>query len=148
MHEKIQNILKVSLLLGAVYLFVDAAIHFFDIKLLDVGSNWPAPAVAYARLLDKISGVFISTIAAIILVIHKDPKKYKAIVYLSGVGALLLGASFIYLCMSIDYSRIFSFLPSLSFWLPYYKEYLFLEAGALICYSALVYLWFRSRPDA
>lgn len=148
MHKKFQNILKVFLLLGAVYLSADAAVHFLDIKLIDIGSSWSASALAYARLLDKVAGVFIFLTAAIIFVIQKDPKKYKAIIYLSGVGSLLLGASFIYLGISTDYLRVFSAFPSLSFWIPSYKNFLFLEAGALICYSAVVYLWFRSRPDA
>ncbi len=148
MHKKVQNILKAFLFLGAIYLSVDAIIHFFDIKLLDIGSSWPVSALAYARLLDKVAGVFILLTAAIVFVMHRDPKKYKAMVYLSGVGAFLLGASFIYLVMSTGYLRVFSSSPSLSFWIPNYKEFLFLEAGVLICYSLLVYLWFRSRPDA
>lgn len=148
MHKKVQNILKAFLFFGAIYLSADATIHFFDIKLVDVGRNWPVSAIAYARLLDKVAGVFILLTAAIVFAMHRDPKKYKVMVYLSGVGALLLGASFIYLGMSTDYLHVFSSSPALSFWIPNYKEFLFLEAGALICYSLLVYLWFRSRPDA
>ncbi len=148
MHKKVQNMLKACLLFGAVYLCADALIHFLDIKLIDIGSNWPASALAYVHLLDKVAGVFILLTAAIVFAIHRDPKKYKTIIYLSGVGALLLGASFIYLGMSTDYRSIFSAFPSLAFWIPSYKEFLFWEAGALICYSVIVYLWFRSRPDA
>ncbi|MDO8573802.1 MAG: hypothetical protein Q7R77_03560 [Candidatus Daviesbacteria bacterium] len=148
MHKKVQNILKMFLFLGAVYFFVDGFIHFFDIKLLNVGNSWPASALAYARLLDKVTGVFILLTAATLFVIRRDPKKYKAIIYLSAVGTLLLGVSFIYLGLSTDYSIVFSLMPSLVVWLPFYGQYLLLEAGALICYSLLVYLWFRSRPDA
>lgn len=148
MHKRVQNILRACLLFGAVYLCAEALIHFFDMKLGDADSSWPASALAYARLMDKVAGVFILLVAGIFFVIRRDPKKYKAIIYLSGVGSLLLGVSFIYLGASTDYLHIFSTFPSLSFWIPAYKEYLYLEAGTLICYSVLVYLWFRSRPDA
>ncbi|MDD5147578.1 MAG: hypothetical protein PHV63_03490 [Candidatus Daviesbacteria bacterium] len=145
MHKRIQNILRSFLVLGAIYLLADAFIHFFDIKLVDVNNNWPASAIVYARLLDKISGAFMLLIAIIVFVIHKDLEKYRLVVYLSAIWTFFLGLTFIYLNMSTDYSRIFNFLPSLSFWMPFYREYLLLESGALIFYSAIVYLWFKTR---
>lgn len=146
MHKKIQNILRSFLVLGAIYLLADAFIHFFDIKLVDVDNNWSASALVYARLLGKISGMFMLLTATVVFVIHQDLEKYRLIVYLSAIWTFLLGLTFIYLSMSTDYFRIFNFLPSLSFWLPFYREYLLLESGALIFYSAIVYLWFKTRP--
>ncbi|MDD5416306.1 MAG: hypothetical protein PHE48_04910 [Candidatus Daviesbacteria bacterium] len=145
MHKKIQNILKIFLVLGAIYLLADAFIHFFDFKLTDVNNDWPISALVYAQLLDKISGAFMLLIAIIVFVIHKDLEKYRLVVYLSAVWTFFLGLTFIYLSMSTDYLHIFNFLPSLSFWLPFYREYLLLESGALIFYSAIVYLWFKTR---
>lgn len=146
MHKKIQNLLKSFLVLGAIYLLADGLIHFFDIKLRDVSGNWPASALVYARLLDKISGIFMLLIATVMFVIHQDPEKYRPIVYLSAVWTFFLGLTFIYLSVSTDYSHIFNLLPSLSFWIPFYREYLLLESGVLIFYSTIVYLWFKIRP--
>lgn len=145
MHKKIQKVLQIALFLSAIYFFLDASIHFFDVKLFDVRNSWPVSAVAYARLLDKISGTLILLPVIIALIIYRDLEKYKTIVYLSGVWALLLSTTFIYLGLSTDYSRVFGSFFSLSVWLPFYREYLFIEAGCLIFYSVLVYLWFRTR---
>jgi len=145
MHRMIHSLLKGFLLFGAIYLFFDSLIHFFDIKLLDVNNTWPLSAIAYAHLLDKVSGAFSLLIAIIAFVLHKNLEEYRVIVYCSAVWTLFLGFTFIFLGLSTDYSRAFDFIPSLSFWLPFYRQYLFLEAGALIFYSMVVFLWFRSR---
>lgn len=144
MHKKIEKVLQVALFLTAVYLFLDAAIHFFDIKLFDVRNTWPVAAISYARLLDKISGSFILLSVIIGLVICRNLEKYKIIVYLFAIWALFLAVVLIYLGLSTDYLHDSSFLASLSFWLPFYRQYLFLEAGWLIFDSLLVYLWFRT----
>ncbi len=145
MYGKSRCLLKGLLLLGAIYLFFDSLIHFFDIKLLDVKNAWPLSAIEYAHLLDKVSGAFILLIAIIAFVLHKNLEKYRVIVYFSAVWTLFLGLTFIFLGLSTDYSCALEFIPSLSFWLPFYRQYLFFEAGALIFYSAVVFLWFRSR---
>lgn len=145
MHKKIQYTLKVMLLFGAVYLFFDSSIHFFDIKLLNVSSIWSVSAIAYARLLDKVSGAFILLSAVGAFILHKNLEEYRKLVYLSAVWTFFLGLTFIYLSLSTDYSNAFSLMPSLAFWLPFYGQYLLLEAAALIFYSAVVYLWFRSK---
>lgn len=145
MHKKIQKMLQITLFFSAIYLFFDSFIHFFDIKLFNTYTTWPVSAISYARLLDKVSGSFIFMAIIIILVVYRNLDKYKVIVYLSAVWALFLGATLAYLSLSTDYSRDFSFLPSLAFWLPFYRQFLFLEAGCLIFYSILVYLWFRTR---
>lgn len=140
-----QSLLKGFLFFGAIYLFFDSLIHFFDIKLLDVKNAWPLSAIEYARLLDKISGAFFLLIAIVAFVLYKNLEKYRIIVYCSAVWTLFLGLTFIFLGLSTNYSRAFEFISSLSFWLPFYRQYLFLEAGALILYSVVVFLWFRSR---
>ena len=145
MHKRIEKVLQIALFLTATYLFLDAAIHFFDIKLFDVQNTWPVSAVSYVRLLDKISGSFILLSVIIALVICRNLDKYRTIVYFTAIWFLFLGAVLIYLGLSTDYSRDFSLFSSLSFWLPFYRQYLILEGGWLVLYSVVVYLWFRTR---
>lgn len=147
MRKKLQLLLKAMLLFGAIYLFIDGSIHFFDVKLLDTRSSWPASAIAYARLLDKVAGVFILFMASAAFMLYKNLEKYRKLVYLSAFWALVLGLTFIYLVISTDYSNVFSLTPSLSFWIPFYGQYLLLEAGTLICYGIVVFLWFRTKSD-
>lgn len=147
MYRKVQNLLKVMLLVGAGYLFVDGLIHFFDIKLLSAGGRWPDSAAVYARLINKVAGAFIILAAAGAFIAHKNPEQYRAMIYVSAAWSLFLGLTFIYLKFSTDYSDAFKFFPSLYFWLPFYGQYLLLEAAALIFYSIVVFLWFRSKLD-
>lgn len=139
--------LKVMLLIGGVYLFFDSAIHFFDIKLLNVNSGWPVSAISYARLMDKVAGAFILLAAVGAFILYKNLEKYRKLIYLSALWSLFLGLTLIYLSLSTDYSDVFSLMPSLNFWLPFYGQYLLLEAAALISYSVVVYLWFRTKSD-
>lgn len=147
MYRKSQSVLKGLLFLGAIYLFFDSFIHFFDIKLLDVNNAWPLSAIAYAHLLDKISGAYILLIAIFALILRNNLEKYRVLVYFSAVWTLFLGLTFIFISLSTDYSHVFEFIPSLAFWLPFYKIYLLIEAAVLIFYSAVVYLWFRSKTN-
>lgn len=147
MRRKVQFVLKVMLLFGAIYLFIDGLIHFFDIKLLDIGNSWPASALVYAHLLDKVAGVFIFFMAAAAFIFYRNLNKYRELIYLSAGLALFLGLTFIYLGISIDYANAFLGASSLSFWLPFYGQYLILEAAVLLFYSIVVFMWFRTRSD-
>lgn len=133
------------MIFGGVYFIFDGLLHFFNIKISSVNGAWPQSAISYAGLLSSIYASFIFLVAAIAFVIQKDLKKYKAIIVVSSVWAIIHGSVLLFLVWTQNYQQIFQDLPSLLLWLPFYNQYVLIEGLVLIIYSGIVYLWTRSK---
>lgn len=140
-----QKLLRLFLICGGCYFIFDGILHFSNIKLSSVISsgNWPIPAVLYAHLLSYIYGSFIILASIIAFVIQRDLKKYKTLILVTGVWAIFHGAVLLFLVTNQNYQEIFKSLPSLLVWLPFYREYLTINALLLFFYGGIVYFWYR-----
>lgn len=140
-----EKLLRGFLIFGGAYLIFDGLLHFFNIKISSVNGAWPQSAISYAGLLNFIYASFVFLAAAIAFVIQKDFKKYKAILLVSSVWAMIHGSLLLFLVWTQNYQQIFQDLPSLLVWLPFYNQYVLIEGVILIIYSGIVYLWARSK---
>ena len=145
MGKNIEKILRGFLIFGGAYFIFDGLLHFFNIKISSANSAWPQSAISYAGLLNSIYASFIFLAAAIAFVIQKDLKKYKAVLVVSSVWAIIHGSVLLFLVWTQNYQQIFKDLPSLLVWLPFYNQLVLIEGGVLIIYSGIVYLWARSK---
>lgn len=142
-----EKILRGFLIFGGAYLIFDGLLHFFNIKISSVNGAWSQSAISYAELLNSIYASFVFLVAAIAFVIQKDLKKYKAVLLVSSVWAIIHGSVLLFLVWTQNYQQIFKDLPSLLVWLPFYNQYVVIEGMVLIIYSGVVYLWVRSKVD-
>lgn len=146
-HQNIQKVIRGLIIFAGMYLLFDALLHFFGTKLLSVAGVWPESAVSYSNLINRLYASFVILAAMTAYVVQKDLKKYKYIIYFSAVWALFHGALLLFLVLTQNYQLTFKNLPSLLVWLPFYREYLVLNAIALLIYSLIVYIWFRQERD-
>ncbi len=143
--RKNDYLLKGYLIFGASYLLLDALLHLFDLRLINVLSVWPVSALEYSRLLDHIYASFVILAALICFEMQRNLAKYKTLIYLSAIWALLHGFLLIFTSLNSNFSEVFKDHNSLGVWLPFYNLYLMFEASLLILYSIVVYLWQRPK---
>lgn len=110
-----------------------------------VNNVWSESALVYADLLNHIYGSFILLAALMAFVLQSNLKKYKTLIIASSFWALFHAILLLFLIWTNNYQQIFRDLPSLLVWLPFYKEYLTFNSLALLTYSAIVFLWMRSK---
>lgn len=139
------RIMRAFLLFGSAYFFLEFVIHFFNIRLWGLEDLWPVSARSYASILDQFYGSMALFIAGLLFIIQKDFKKYSRIIFLTSVWAFLHGLFLIYLSLSQDFSQSFASLPQLTLWLPFYNQFLLLEATALLGYALTVWLWIKKH---
>lgn len=141
----VKSILRAFLIFGGCYLIFDALVHFSGIKLLSVNGVWPPSAISYANLLNYIYASFVILAALIAFIIQKDPQKYKPVIGLSAIWAIFYGVILLTLVWTQNYQLTFKIFPSLLVWLPFYREYITLNAVLLFLYSGIVYLYFKKK---
>src|SRR3989338_3960053 len=108
--------MRIFFIVLAMYLIGDGVIHLLNIRLGSVINVWPTSAVSYAILLDSIYASFVFLAAALILVAQTDLKKYKSLIFVSGIWAIFHGT------------------------LLFYNQYLFFEAILAFIYAIVVFL--------
>lgn len=140
-----QKILRAYLILLGVYLFIDVSIHLFDIKLLDVGGQWPQSALTYSRFISHLYASFAFLASVAVYELQRDLKKYKNLILITAVWALFHGILLIYSSITTNFASDFKGMSSLHVWLPFYNQYVLIEGIVLIIYSGIVYLWARSK---
>lgn len=140
-----ENLLRFFLNLGAIYLILDGAIHLINLKLASVMNIWPPSAISYATLMDTIYASFVFLVALLIFIVQKDLKKYKALIFISAIWALIHGFLLIFLSINWNFTKEWLRLPSLYVWLPFYKQYLLFESALAFVYSILVFLWLKGK---
>lgn len=143
--KNLKKILRSFLIFGGAYFLFDAFLHFFGIKLSSVSGFWTESFISYGSLINKLYASFVILAALISFIIQRDLKKYKAIILVSGIWALLHGIVLLFLVLTQDYQQIFKDLPSLLVWLPFYREYLVVNAIILLTYSGVVYVWLTNE---
>lgn len=141
MHISSEKLVRFALIFLAVYLIGDGLIHFLNIKLQTIGSNWPQSAVVYAKLLNAIYSSFVFLVAMLALIVQKDIKKYQDLIKISPYWAIFHGLILLYLSTTINFVNIFSNMPSLYVWMPFYNQYLFFEAVLAFIYAVVVFVW-------
>lgn len=140
----IKIILKRYLLAASIYLILDGLVHVFDIKLVNV-NVWPESSLTYSKFIGNLYGGFAILAGLFGIEVQRDLRKYKNILYITAVWSLVYGAYLIYSGLTIPFVEIFSLIPSLYFWMPFYNLYLVFEAGLLFTLSILVYLFKRQN---
>lgn len=148
MSKYIDKILRAFLVFWGLYLIFEGLLYFFNIRLTDIKSIWPASALAYTELIEKVLGSAFLFIAIIILFeVQKDLSKYKNFIKISALWALLHGILLIYLSFSQNYIEVFKSLPSLMVWFPLYDKYVAFEGVVMICFSILVFFWVKTNEQ-
>lgn len=137
----IEKILRFFLIFGGGYFLFDALLHFLGIKLSSVVGVWPESSISYGSLINYIYASFVILAALIAFILANNLKKYKSIIGFSAIWALFHAALLLFLVLTQNYQQIFKDLPSLLVWLPFYREYLALNAIVLLTYSGVVYIW-------
>ncbi len=143
MNDRFRKILRALLIFGGAYFIFDGLLHLSNIKLLSVHSVWSQSAISYAKLLNYLYASFILLAGAIAFCLQKDPEKYKSLIVVTGIWAIFHGAILLFLVYTQNYQEIFQILPSLLVFLPFYKEYLIMNAFLLFGYGGVVYLWLK-----
>lgn len=146
MAKNIEKILRVILIFGCLYFLFEAILYLFNVRLLDVGTNWPESAKVYAKLVNEVLGSFEILISVLCFEVQTDLKKYSRLIKMSGIWSLIHAAILVILVLNNDFVSIFIGRPSLYVWVPFYNQYVIFEAGLLVFYSLIVYVW--SRKDA
>lgn len=137
------KILRGFFIFGSLYFLIEAILFLFNIRLADVNTNWPESAKVYARLINQVLGSFELLISILCLELQSNLKKYPRLIKISGFWALIHAVVLIMLSVSNNFTNIFSGIPSLYVWMPFYNPYLFFEGLILIFYSLSVYFWFK-----
>lgn len=142
MH-KIEKVLKVFLNVLAVYLILDGGVHLLNIRLQSVANIWLPSALSYATLLNAIYASFVFLTAGLMLGVQNSLNKYKNLIFISSFWAIFHGLLLIYLTSTQNFMHNFSGNPSLYVWMPFYNQYLLIEAVLSFVYAILVFIWIK-----
>lgn len=145
MHKIVERLLRILLNFLVVYLILDGVIHLLNIRLQSVANIWPASAISYATLLDFIYASFVFLAAMLLLVAQKSLTKYKSLIFISSIWAVFHGLLLVRLSFTQDFMNKFAGLPSLYVWMPFYDQYLIIEAFLAFVYAALVFIWLKNE---
>ena len=91
MSFKLKILLKYYLMFGGLYLFTDALVHLFDIKLIDVKNSWPNSSLVYGQFIAHLFASFAILASILAIVASKNLDKYRTPVVVSGFWALFHG---------------------------------------------------------
>lgn len=141
MKKKLTKLVRLYLILGALYMLNEGVIHISNIRLTDIASIWPPSAITYASWMSIFYGSFSIFLSALFFVIQKGLEKYKQIIKLLAVFALFHGSILLFGSLTVNFNEIYQASPSLSFWLPSYHLFLLVEVALLFSFSLLVYFW-------
>ncbi len=145
MGKNIEKILRGILIFGFFYFLFEAVLYLSNLRLTNVSTNWSESAKVYARLVNQVLGSFELLVSVFCFELQKDLNKYSKLIKLSGCWTLIHALVLITLAASNDFTNVFASMPSLYVWAPFYNQYVFFEAGLLLFYSAIVFLWSRKN---
>lgn len=145
MGKNIEKILRGILIFGFLYFLFEAILYLSNIRLVDVGSNWPDSAKVYAKLINQVLGSFELLIAVVCFELQRDLNKYSKLIKISAFWALIHAAVLVSLTSSNNFTNTFTGMPSLYVWAPFYNQYVFFETGLLIFYTMTVFFWSRKN---
>ncbi|MBI2593129.1 hypothetical protein HYW44_00605 [Candidatus Daviesbacteria bacterium] len=137
-------LLKWYLVAASIYLILVGLMYVFDVKLLDAIS-WPNPALVYAKFIGNLYGEFAILAGLFGIEASRNLEKYRNFLYIVSFWGLFYAAYLIYSSLVTNFSEIFSQTPSIYIWMPFYNYYLFFEAGMLLIFSLLVFLWSKKQ---
>lgn len=124
---------------------MEAILYLFNIRLYSVETVWSDSALSYAKLTNQFLGSCFLFISLLAFEAQKNIEKYQPLIKISGLWAIFYGFLLVFLSLSKDFSQAFNNLSSLYVWLPFYNQYLLLEAVFLIAYSMVVFLWISQK---
>lgn len=136
----IEKILKWYLMFAGIYLSIDGIIHILDIKLIDA-AIWPQSALMYSKFIGNLYGEFAVLVGLLGIETSRNLEKYRNFLYIFAVWSLTYAFYLLYHALTINFVDVFSQAPSIYFWMPFYNNYLFFEAGLLFILSILILLW-------
>ncbi|OGE32543.1 hypothetical protein A3C59_01580 [Candidatus Daviesbacteria bacterium RIFCSPHIGHO2_02_FULL_36_13] len=145
MKTHLKKFVRGYLLFGSLYMFVEAIIHFSNIKLSSVSTNWPKEALTFSSLMSSFYGSTTLFLAAIQLLVQTNIEKFKKIIQLLAFYAGFHGILLIFISATNEVDSIYNNYPSLLFWIPFYNYYLLFEAGLLLLFALLIYFWSRLK---
>lgn len=131
------------MIFGFLYFLFEAVLYLSNIRLSDVNTSWPESAKVYARLINLVLGSFELFLSVLCFELQTNLKKYAKLIKISGFWALIHAAVLIILSIGNNFTNIFSGIPSLYVWVPFYNQYVFFEGFILVSYSLAVYLWLK-----
>lgn len=146
MSKKIGLILRIYLILGSIYLLADALVHLFDLRLIDLIGHWDQSALEYSSFLEHLYASFAILAVIFSLIIQSDLKKYRTLLKFSGGWSILYGLLLVFESYRINLTQ-FTFAPSLTLWLPFYNQLLWVEAVILIGYGVLCVVYLKRTHD-
>lgn len=144
MHKKAEKILRLFLIVLAIYLIGDGIIHLLNIRLQSVTNVWVISALSYATLMNAIYASFVLLAAILVLVAQSALKKNQSLILASSIWAIFHGLLLIYLSSTQNFVNDFSNLPSLYVWIPFYNQYLLVEAFLSFIYAVIVFIWIKN----
>lgn len=139
--KSVDKILKGFLIFGGAYFIFDGLLHLIGIKLISVINLWPESALSYAKLINQLYASFIILAGIMALFLQQDLKKYKDLITVSAAWATFHGIILLSLIFTARFGSTFQELDSLRVWLPFYEQYLLLNAVLLFTFSGLVFMW-------
>ena len=123
---------------------MDALVHLFDIKLIDVQNSWSGLSLVYGQFIDHLYASFAILASILAIIASQNLDKYKTLIKISGFWALFHGLLLIYTSLTVNFN-IFKDTPSVFVWMPFYNSYLILEGIFLIGLSLVIYLWAKKH---
>lgn len=136
----IKLLLKWYLIAASIYLIFDGLVHVFDIKLIDAIS-WPQPAFVYSKFIGNLYGAFAILAGLFGIEASRNLEKYRNFLYIAAVWSLAHAVYLLYSSLSINFVGIFNQTQSVYFWIPFYNSYLLFEAGLLVTFALMVFIY-------
>lgn len=136
----LEKTIKALLTFGALYLLIDSAVHLSNIRLTDVGVEWPTSALSFSGFMSQIYASLGFLVAFLGWEIQKDLKKYKSLLFILGIWAIFHGSYLFFRTMD-GLTSSFEGIPSLVVWLPFYTFLTTLESIILLIFGTIVILW-------
>ena len=145
LENRLSGFVRGAIIFIAAFLFCNALVYLFALRLIDVNNVWPAEAVTYARWMGYYYASFVIIMVCILLIVQKNIYHFKKLIFVSGIFAFFHGLLLLYASVSENFDSVYNSHPSLMVWMPSYDSFLLLEAVIAIVYAALILLWKRSH---
>ncbi len=139
------KIVKYFLLFASVYFLIEAVFHFSGLRLMSTLSRWSVSAFTYGEFMSNLYASFILLAALLAFEAQRDVKKYKNMIYLTGVWAFFHGALLLYKLLNVDFVKAFDGYSSLYVWIYWYNYYLVFESLLAFLYGFFVFLWYLTN---
>lgn len=137
---KLSTVIRGFLLFGAVYMLIETAIHFSNIRISDAFSMWPSSALYFSGFLSEIYASFVLLTSLLLFEMQRSVEKYHTLIGLVGIWALMHGGYLLFKLI-IGFVSHFQTIPSLLVWLPFYEIVVAGESILLIVFGLITLYW-------